>query len=716
MQNAGERTYGPGDYKIQNPGLPANLPRQTYVDNSCRFINGNVVQSCTDGLLNGGSGLSSLVSLPKRGGVHLYKFKATIGGPAEITEVGISNKGNLTQVNLGPILPFSATENIFFRPSISIEKTVHKGTLITCSNGNETVSGRQGDIVTYCFQVTNTGNSYLDKVIVTDPDNGMGPITTIPFMAPGEVRFVSFETTLPATPTKTDATVTGEPRLVNRNEIPTYEGGPVTDVDDAGVNPIPYIPAVEVKKYAGPPRSSCNIGQMQDDMYTSVDTTFEYCYVISTSGDECLVNITLTDNSVGGIGTKSIDKLCPTDTAVFFTGPESRTVTDIPLTVADVSGTGENSRKVVADTDPAGIDVPAFDPKLTIKKYAGPENSNCQISLMKDGLYTASSPNFQYCYIVKNTGNECVANVTISDASVGGISAQIIALLCPTDSQLSIVAPPATSIVNISSTKAFVQGTGIFSNKVASAEDPARVNFPTFVPKLLLKKYAGPVGSNCDISAMNDDIFVTGDTRFEYCYIITNPSNECAIDIILSDSAPGGILSQSVGKVCPGDPPKLIVGLPSVTNVDVPSENGTVSGVGEYSKGVATSSDPAAVQYVKPTFPGIKIEKTVHLGDVACVTGQELEYGYAGTPITYCYEVTNTGDVELTVVLTDDPVQTSESFTLAVGGSTFVKKTSTITSDLASPGVVVGTPTSGSPVTASDPAGVKIIAEKTKCE
>ena len=189
--------YGPCDYRIKDPGLPENLPRQKYVDGTCVFIYDDKEEPCDDASLNGGMGLCSTATLKKRGGVHLYRFRATVGSPAELDEVNISNQGTLTQEALGPILPFSAPEVVHFNPSINIKKTVHAGALTSCTNGLELLQGRPRDIITYCFQVTNTGNTFLDNVVVTDPDNGMEPITMIPFMAPGDVLFFQFETTMP---------------------------------------------------------------------------------------------------------------------------------------------------------------------------------------------------------------------------------------------------------------------------------------------------------------------------------------------------------------------------------------------------------------------------------------------------------------------------------------------------------------------------------------
>lgn len=721
MQNAGQRDYGPCDYKIKDPGLPENLPRQKYVDGTCVFINEGKQQRCNDASLNGGGGLCSPVTLPKRGGVHLYQFRATVGSPAELDAVDISNKGTLTQVGLGPILPFSAPEVVHFSPSVNIEKTVHLGSLITCSNGQELVQGRQRDTITYCFQVTNTGNTYLDNVTVTDPENGMEPITTIPFMAPGDVRVVKFETTMPGLPILTNATVTGEPRLVNRNPIPTYDGGPVTDLDDAGVDPIPYLPGIAIQKYVGRAGSSCNIESMEDETYFSEDTKFEYCYVINNVGDECLVNVTTSDVAPGGIGTQSIPKLCPGDSAVMLTGPTTATKTNVPSTDASVFGTGEFSGSIVSSSDPAAVDIPAFTPKLSMKKYAGPQGSSCNIELMQDETYLAKDTKFEYCYVITNIGNECVVNVELSDeGALGGIGKQSIPKLCPDDTAVMITGPPTKSTTDVPSIDATISGTGEFSDSIVSSSDAAAVDIPDFAPKLSIKKYAGPQGSGCNVEMMQDETYLAEDTKFEYCYVINNIGNECVVNVTLTDHAMGGIGSHSITKICPGENATMINGLPSSTNTSVPSSDATLTGNGEYSGIDVNVKDPVAVEYVEPVVlgtAGIKIAKTVHLDDIAtCFSGQELEYGFKDTVVTYCYEVTNTGNVALDVVLTDISVGTSETFPLAVGSSTFVKKVSTITGNLASLGVAVGTPVDGGAVVEdSDPAGVELLPVKPTC-
>jgi len=340
----------------------------------------------------------------------------------------------------------------------------------------------------------------------------------------------------------------------------------------------------------------------------------------------------------------------------------------------------------------------------------------------------AEDRKFEYCYVVSNTGNECVVNTVLKDASIGGIGSLSIAKICPGDNPYSNSGPAATTIVTVPSTDATVTGKGEFSGIEVNVKDPASVDIPAFKPALSVKKYVGPPGSSCNIDKMEDDRFMTRDREFEYCYVINNTGNECIIGVSLIDTAIGGIGSHPIAKICPGDEPLLIngeksstplptKGSPSSSEPTVLSTDATVTGTGEYSNSAVTATDLVTVEYVEPLVPGINVEKTVHLGEIStCFNGQELEYGFSGTVVTYCYEVTNTGNAPLAVVMTDGPVGLSESFDLPVGSTVFVKKVSSITGDLKSPGVAGGTPKEGGDkVEDSDLAGVQLVPEKPAC-
>jgi hypothetical protein len=117
-----------------------------------------------------------------------------------------------------------------------------------------------------------------------------------------------------------------------------------------------------------------------------------------------------------------------------------------------------------------------------------------------------------------------------------------------------------------------------------------------------------------------------------------------------------------------------------------------------------------------PFSPNVNIEKTVHIGDIAtCSTGQELEYGFQGTVVTYCYEVTNTGDGVMSIGVTDEGVGTNGSCDLAAGETCWIRELSSITTTLNSDGVATGMANGCPQVTDADAAGVSLLPDLQPC-
>jgi hypothetical protein len=363
VQNLGQRDYGVCQYKIVKPGLQANLPRQHYVSGTCEFSDGSDSQECSDDSLVSDNGLCNPLVLPKKGGEAYITFDVVIGEPEELDDVQISDKGTLSQPGLGPDLPFSAPEICHLNPEINIEKTVHKGTMVTCSNGSELEYGPTGDIVTFCYEVTNTGNAYLDNVKVTDPNISMPPDTSIPRMEPGAKHWVKFQTTIPSQKKVEAATVVADPILVNGNDIATYSSGPVTDSDDAGVDPVaspPSNPAIKIEKtvHLGKIPTCFNGQELEYGLDGEVVT---YCYKSCNKGDIAL-DVVVTDT---GIGFASDSFNLPVGDCGWARKDHSIKLNLTSDGVAVGSPTDGNSDDV-SDSDPAGVELVA--PTICVPK------------------------------------------------------------------------------------------------------------------------------------------------------------------------------------------------------------------------------------------------------------------------------------------------------------------------------------------------------------
>jgi hypothetical protein len=163
-----------------------------------------------------------------------------VGTPVDsVNGDDISNLADVTASDDAAVKPVA--------PSISLEKTVFKGE-ITCSTpGEELVTDAIDSKVTYCYQVTNNGDTYLKGVTLEDPDNKPDASlrdTHPDDLAPGASYFVPFVTTIPNGGIVSNGTVVGTP--VNSTGSPYPGLSDVSDHDEAGVShpeDIPITPA-----------------------------------------------------------------------------------------------------------------------------------------------------------------------------------------------------------------------------------------------------------------------------------------------------------------------------------------------------------------------------------------------------------------------------------------------------------------------------------------
>ena len=142
-------------------------------------------------------------------------------------------------------------------PAINIEKTVYAGNDggAQCATATELVTGVNGDAVTYCFEITNTGDTFLDAVTLTD--NDLTPAVTranatllsgTEPLAPNASLVFFVDSTITGDLTNT-ASTSGNPTDAGGNDIPGVEDP--TDSDDAAVDEV--APAINIEKtvYAG---------------------------------------------------------------------------------------------------------------------------------------------------------------------------------------------------------------------------------------------------------------------------------------------------------------------------------------------------------------------------------------------------------------------------------------------------------------------------------
>lgn len=246
-----------------------------------------------------------------------------------------------------------------------------------------------------------------------------------------------------------------------------------------------------------------------------------------------------------------------------------------------------------------------------------------------------------YAFLVSNTGGTALTNVTIYDVALGILPIEL--------------GTVSTGAVSTSYVEAVISG-DLRNTATVSGEDPNgapvtdedTADVLEIISNLTIQKtvYRGHDGGASCPGA--DFLQVTNGTPVTYCFVVENNGNTNLNALTITDPA-SGLTNITIGMLEAGASFST-----SVTAV-VSGSLTNLAGV----SGTDPNGDPISDQdasIVEVINPSILLEKSVYLGhdSGASFPGSEQVSGDSGTAITYCFEVSNTGDSTLTNVVLRD--------------------------------------------------------------
>ncbi|MFA9187453.1 DUF7507 domain-containing protein [Flavobacterium magnesitis] len=451
LEGVGTKTYYA---QSSNPnGTCASETRTavTLTINSCSISltkDGTYVDTNNDGITNVGDQISYTFVVKNTGNVSLTNIQVTdnnatvMGGPITTLAPGASDNNSFTAIhtitqedidagqvdnlatakgtaptgqdvtatstdptpcqNCTPINPVCTTctiTELTQTPSIALVKTASVGG-----------TGIVGDVITYTFAVTNTGNTTLTNVVVTDPMVGLAitgnPIATLAVGASSSV--------ITGTYTITQADVDAG-KVVNTALATAQDpkGNDVTDISGTTVDnntptetPVTQTPSIALVKTA----SVGGTGIVGD--------VITYTFAVTNTGNTTLTNVVVTDPMVGLAITGN-------PIATLAVGASSSVITGTyTITQADVDAGKVVNTALATAQDPKGNDVTDIS-GTTVDNNTPTETPVTQtpsIALVK----TADKTNYDtlgevitYTIVVTNTGNVNLHQVVVSDPLTG---------------------------------------------------------------------------------------------------------------------------------------------------------------------------------------------------------------------------------------------------------------------------------------------------------
>jgi len=527
-------------------------------------------------------------------------------------------------------------------PAITLEK-------FTNGEDADTPTGPEvphGDTVIWTFSIYNSGTITLAHPVITDDQ--LGTVTcqegSIPDLAPGERFICSTEGDAAIGPYANLATVTAAPVDENGDPIVDETGNPLPDVSDD--DPSHYLgtfnAAIEVEK------STNSVDADEADYSTApqidLGAAVIWAYTVTNTGDVNLTDVVVTDNQgvtvdCGGRTTLSAGEsmtCTATGTAAQGQYENIATVSGQPV---DQNGTPLGGP--ITDGDPSHY-VGLFNPAIDLEKLTNGSNADDPT-----GPYIPVDGQVTWTYVIYNTGNVPLGDIALQDDVLGLITCR--------EGPIPVIQPDdyfSCSVLGMAQrgqyeNQATVTGRPVDENGVptgpaVTGDDPS--HYFGYEPGITVEK-----STNGDDADDAPGLYVVVDDAVAWTYVVTNTGNIPLTDVTVVDD-------QGVTVTCPGS--TLVPG----ASMDCTATGTAVQGQYE---NVATATgtpldengDPLpAVEAADPShyfgvIPAIAVEKYTEGEEADTPTGPFIT---PGDPVTWTYEVFNTGNTPLDSISVTD--------------------------------------------------------------
>ena len=437
-----------------------------------------------------------------------------------------------------------------------------------------------------------------------------------------------------------------------------------------------------------------------DPLAVSIGDTVTYCFNVTNTGGVNLTGVTVIDNIYGSV-TLANTSLAPGETTV-GTKTHIVVVSDAPSVTNTVNATGTDPLGgTVTDTDPCTVNV-EFGSGIHIDKTAS-TTGTCPGT---DPLTVNISDMVTYCFSVTNTGNVTLTNISVFDNHYGAITLPKTEL-APGESLTNgtITHTVTESDIPFVTNTVTVNSTEPDFNPVNDT-DTCTLNVD-YNASIEIKRTAYTSGTCPGSDLLAVDL---GDT-VTYCFNVTNTGNVTLSNVAVFDNHYGAILLTST-ELAPGESLTNETVTHTITKADIPSVTNTAT---------VNATDPDNIPVNDTDNCTITVEYTqdILIMKTASTTGtcpgtDPLTVDLGDT-VTYCFNVTNTGNVTLSnisvtddhygaILLGNDTLAPDES----TGGMTTHPVTEADVSQVINNATVTGTFPSGEIVTVNDNCTINI--------
>jgi uncharacterized repeat protein (TIGR01451 family) len=557
-----------------------------------------------------------------------------------------------TDINVGSIYNSAAASGIAVRgtnPSTTASKTIAgpvRAPEVTVSKSASPMTyAAVGDIISYDYLVTNTGNVSLTGSISIADDKLSGvncPALPVVGLLPGEFHICTASHTIVLADLNAGS-VTNQ-AIANSNSVL----GPVSSAPDSATVNAVLAPAIAVVKSAG-------LVSDIDGNGTDAGDSILYSFVVSNEGNVSLTSVGVTDAKVGTVS-------CPVTT--LDPGTATTCTATYLLTLADVNaGTVENTAEA-SGTPPSGPVVKDVSgatksddtqtvtpitgaPAVAVVKTAG-------AILDGDGNGADAGDTIDYTFTVSNEGNVTLASVGVVDPKVGAVTCPVTSLdpgastICAATYTLTQADINVGKVTN-TATASGVPPSGpaaVDMSGNAVGDDTPTVTPITQSPAIAVTKSAAPI---TDLDANGPD---AGDT-IDYTFTVSNEGNVTLTSVGVSDPKVGPVLCTLTSLTPATSTTCAATYILTQTDIDAGQVlNSAVAAGTPPSGGPVNDTSGGGIGDDAPTISSITQTPALAVSK----TSSTPSFDSVGDVLTYSYVVRNVGNVTIAnpITISDD--------------------------------------------------------------
>jgi len=321
---------------------------------------------------------------------------------------------------------------------------------------------KAGNLVTFLYTVTNTGNTTLNSITIDDNMSGLSTPTcpaagsawpgTAGQLLPGQSVNCSAVYTLKQA--DVDAGQAVNPQAI-AIAVPSDSTDPVESDPQTDLVPLPASPGLTLVKSASP----------NDPPHFIAGQVITYTFVVTNTGNVTLSDITVDETDFSGAGPVP-SATCPG--GVLAPGAQLQCTATYTLLEDDIEAGTLTNTAVATGTLPQGGTEDSNPSDVTL-----PSDPEPAFTFVKTGSVVNNGTEIDYLFTVTNTGNTVLENVTVTEVSFSG-KGLIPTVNCPAG-PVTLVPGAIMTCTATYTIQPGDSGTTITNQAAANADPPGQV-------------------------------------------------------------------------------------------------------------------------------------------------------------------------------------------------------------------------------------------------